>query len=173
MKLVNGQLVMGKKDCQCGDGTQPRRIVCRECNGTGNGKRGGRGGCRKCNGLKIEWDSKNPMTCTRCNGNFKDAEDETTTDYMPNEIWDAMKFEVYRTNLPLTLNEALLGLGCIYSCEDYGAAFKNPDDAALIADVKNHKSHQACKFLKDGKFADHVGIIVKTGGYSVRAIFKD
>lgn len=175
MQLVNGKLVMGKKNCKCSNGQQAGRITCPTCKGTG---RGARGGARKCQGGCYgdgqKWSWEHPVTCTNCNGNYINFEDEDRCDYMPDEIWQGLEFKVYRHNRPLTGNESLLGIGCVFSCTDYGDAWKANDDAALIADVKSHTSHQATKVTKeDGTICSHVGIFVSPGGYSVRAVFED
>ncbi len=174
MHIENGKMVWGRKNCEhCDEGKQPTRIRCPECKGTGNGKRGGRGGCHKCRGLRDIWSNDHPMTCTTCNGNYINFTVENQCDYMPSEVWQSLNFKVYRHKRLLTGNEAILGLGCVFSCTDYGAAWENPDDEKLIKEVKASTSHQATKVTKDdGTVCDHVGIFVCPGGYSVRPVFE-
>mgnify|MGYP006271596401 CR=1 FL=1 len=175
MKLVNGKLVMGKKDCRCcNQGQTAASITCNNCNGTGKGKRGKVKGCKNCfgNGQKFSWD--HPVTCSTCNGNYQGFDTENLYDSVPEELWNGLQFKVYRHNRPLTGNESLLGFGCVFSCTDYGDAWKEHDDDKVIANVKKHTYHQAVKLARDDyTVCSHVGIFVAPGGYSVRAVFDD
>ena len=174
MHVTNGKLVFARKNCEhCDHGQQPSRITCQTCKGTGRGKRGGRGGCQKCHGLRHIWSNDHPQTCTTCNGNYVNFAEEDQFDTLPDAIWQGFTFKVYRHNRPISGNEAILGLGCVFSCGDYGAAWNANDDAALIADVKRHTHHQATKVSKeDGTIANHIGIFVNRGGYSVRPVLE-
>lgn len=60
----------------------------------------------------------------------------------------------------------------VFTCTDYGRAWR-ATDAEVVADVlDNSGSHQACKVAQDnGTLCDHVAIIVKPGGYAVKAVF--
>jgi hypothetical protein len=173
MHVEGNKLVMGRKDCNwCAKGKVPGRKPCIECKATGKGKRGKKGGCKECRGSTTVWDYDNEVTCTQCKGNYQGFTSEDHTSYMPKEMFPTFTFKVYRHNRPITGNESHLGAGCVYSCHDYGDAYKANNDDALIAKVKESGSHQACKVCKeDGTLADHIGIFVSTGGYSVRAVF--
>jgi hypothetical protein len=172
MKLENGKLVLERRAClNCNEGTIPGQRWCPTCKGTGKGKRGGAGGCRTCRGMKTTADFDNPTPCPVCKGNYQNAQPETTSDYLPDDIWRGLTFKVYRTNQPLTWNESHLGLGFVFSCEDYGRAW-NDTDENIITSVKEHGGHQASKIAKDdGSICDHVAIVVKRGGYAVKAVF--
>jgi hypothetical protein len=82
------------------------------------------------------------VTCPVCNGTARVP--ENSCDTMPDEMYLALPFKVYRHNRELTYGESLLGWGCVYSCEDYGAAFKSSDEKVL-ADVRGHGFVQLCK----------------------------
>jgi hypothetical protein len=173
MKIENGKMIYGKKDCQCEDGTSSTRINCLECNGTGKGKRGAEKGCKKCYGTKFDWDHKNRTTCDICKGEYKNFEDEIQTDYIPEEMWEGMNFKVYRHNRQISLNESVFGLNCVYSCSDYGRTFKENNDEKLIQEVKSHNAVQASSIVDKNDFVcDHIGIFVSNGGYSVRPVFN-
>lgn len=175
MQVVNGKLVMGRKNCNCTEGKRAGRVTCPTCKGTGKGKRGKPRGCQGgCFGDGQKWSWENPITCTNCNGNYVGFEEEDRYDYVPDSIWKGLEFKVYRHARALTGNESLLGIGCVFSCTDYGDAWKANDDAALIAHVRESSGHQATKVTKeDGTVCSHVGIFVCPGGYSVRAVFDD
>lgn len=171
MQVVNGKLVLGRKDCgHCDKGTVATKAPCQTCKGTGNGKRGGKRSCRPCYGAGYVWDHDRRATCDHCGGNYRDAEPESVTDYLPPDVFPSLSFEVYR-NATMTTAESLLGMGCVFSCGDYGEATRQ-SDADLIADVKSHGSVQACKIAKDdGTLCAHVGIFVTQNGYKVQAVF--
>jgi hypothetical protein len=91
MKLTHdGRIEFGTRDCHsCGGrGTQPTRIPCPPCKGTGRGKRGGVGGCRPCHGMGKDWDFKNTQVCGACHGSKNRL--ETDCDYAPREIWESL-----------------------------------------------------------------------------------
>jgi hypothetical protein len=91
---------------------------------------------------------------------------------MPDEMYLALPFKVYRHNRNLTYGEELLGWNCVYSCTDYGRSFSASDDS-VIADVRSHRSTQLCKVAsKSLELCDHVGIFVAANGYSVRPVFR-
>lgn len=172
MLIENGKIILGHKNCYCEDGTQSTRIPCGECKGTGNGKRGGRGGCRKCNGSRNDYDHINRSTCSRCKGNPTNFERETLCDYLPDGVWESLTFKVIRNNAPMSIAESLIGIGCVFSCTDYGTAWKRNNDDELIASVKESKSHQATNIATDdGTICDFIGIFVNQMGYTVKAVF--
>lgn len=172
MKIQDGTVVLGERECvMCRDGKTAGRIQCRTCRGTGRGAKGGRNGCKRCNGSRIEFSADHPVTCGRCKG--KGRVPETLTDYIDHADWQALEFRVYRQDREISGNESLLGLGCAWSCMDYGEAWERNDDAALIHHVRvSPYGIQACKIADDnGNVCDHVGIFVSRGGYSLRAVF--
>jgi hypothetical protein len=171
MQIVNGKLVLGKKNCNCGDGTVSTRVTCKSCNGSGRGKRGGARGCKPCYGNGTTYDHDKRSVCPQCNGNFKDHDDEDTCDYLPAGVFAGFTFRVYYGG-QMTIGEALMGLGCVFSCGDYGAAWKERNDEKLIADVRQHSGVQATKVVdKDNNVADHIGIFVTPSGYTVKPVF--
>lgn len=174
MYVENGKLVLGRKDCwHCEQGTVSTKEACKKCQGSGRGPRGGRRTCKPCYGQGHVYNSEVRSVCPYCHGQYQNASQEDYTDALPNAIWDSLPFRVYRHNRSLTVNESLLGLGCVFSCQDYGRTFKDDDNEKLIAEVCAHKHHQACKVVQDdGTLADHIGIFVSTGGYSVRPVFE-
>jgi hypothetical protein len=145
--------------------------TCRECHGTGRGKRGGRRGCQKCHGTgEIIVQTQQLETCPNCHGTGH--EPENNCDAIPPEWWESFTFKVYRQERNQTYNEYLLGIGCVYSCTDYGAA-AGMSDEALIDKVKGEERYtQLCKVAnKENRLADHIGIFVNRGGYSVRPVY--
>lgn len=174
MRIENGKLVFEKKNCSfCQKGQVAGTITCPECKGTGKGKRGKPFACKKCNGRRTTWSWDHPVTCSLCNGNYLNSENENDCDYLPEGIFQNMPMKVIRVNQGMTWNEEHLGMGCVFSCVDYGNAWGNNNDAELIATVKKERSIQATKIAKDdGTVANSIGIFVKPGGYSVRPIFN-
>lgn len=172
MHIQDGKVIPTTRACWCEDGTVPGRKACETCHGTGRGKRGGKGGCRQCHGFKTQADFANRVPCDRCDGTQR--VEETLYDYMPDELWKALDFKIYRQDRAISWNESHLGAGCVFSCCDYGRNWKANDPAALIAEVKEKGSHQAITIAKrDGTLCHHVGIFVNRDGYSVRAVFAD
>jgi RecJ-like exonuclease len=147
---------------------------CSECHGTGRGKRGGRNGCQKCNGMgKIIVQTSRLEICPNCNGTGKQP--ENNCDDIPAGWWQSFTFKVYRQERNQTYNEYLLGVGCVYSCTDYGTATGMTDEA-IIAKVKSEEDGhflQLCKVAnKENRLADHIGIFVNRQGFSVRAVYE-
>lgn len=174
MKIENGKLILERKECSyCNQGKQSSRKVCTSCKGTGNGKRGGKRGCKVCYGNCYVWDHNNPIPCTTCNGDYKNRTPETDCDYLPDSIFPALPFVVYRVERSMTLGESLIGLNSVFSCSDYGRAYRTQNDAALIESVRSHQGVQACKVVNEaGELCDHIGIFVKFDGYVVKPVFK-
>lgn len=172
MRIENGRLVFDKKACSCcKEGKTCSVDACPECKGTGRGKRGKVGGCRKCNGSRKYYNWERKVTCDICHGNYQDFQDETVYDYIPKGLFASMPFKVVRQYAGQSFNEQYLGLGMVFGCTDYGAAWGR-NDADIIADVKTNYSHQACKIAKeDGTLAKGITIVVKPQGYSVVAEF--
>ena len=181
MRVENGQLILGSKDCYCHTGTQPtpKWKHCVKCKGTG--KRG-RGRCRECNSRDSYYKEKRPgyvkwydhddlMPCQVCNGNYKDYAAETWMDTLPKEVFQDIAIELVRSGRAMTWAEQHLGAG-IYTTIDYGA-YKVMNDDELIAKVREGvaRSHvQACKMVKskdDLQFASGLAIVTGDQGYSV------
>lgn len=123
----------GNVPCGC-QGTEPKRIPCPTCRGTGRGSLGGRDGCKRCHGLKTAYDHSTRVPCRACHGTYTDAADEDRCDYLPAAIVATLPISVYRANRLNSWNESNLGLGCVYSCTDYGRANESTD-ADVIAKV--------------------------------------
>jgi hypothetical protein len=171
MKIENGKVVFGRKACtNCNEGQVASRLQCEECKGTGNGKRGGRGSCKRCYGAgkRYSWDA--PQTCQQCQGKYQEHSEENECDSLPAGAFASLTFKVYRSARPLTWGEEHIGIGCVFSCTDYGRA-NDKDDDSLIADVKARGSVQACKVSRAGVLCDHVAIIVHQNGYTVKAVY--
>lgn len=173
MKIIDGKIVLEITKCGwCdGKGTSPARIKCPKCMGTRRGPRGGRNGCSCLDGSA--YSKTLTEVCGRCDG--AKTEMETLTDYATPEMWQGMTFKVIREEKGrFGFNEEYLGVGYVYTCGDYGRAWGDHNDSALIEDVRKSTGHQACKFAKnDGTLADHIAILVTPNGYKVKAVFAD
>jgi hypothetical protein len=114
-------------------------------------------------------DTGRMIPCPTCDGKGIVPENICDT---ADAIYLALPFKVYRQDRTASWNENHLGAGCVYSSCDYGAAWNANDDAGLIEKVKAQGFVQATKFARDdGTVANHIGIFVTRGGYSVRAVF--
>ena len=175
MHIESGKIIYGKANCLlCNEGTVPEKVKCKVCNGTGKGKRGGAGGCKECHGLKYNYDQDHRIPCKVCGGVYFNTRDEDRYCWLPNKIFQSLNFKVYRLERGISGNESILGLDCLWSCEDYGEAYRNNDADALIEKIKNHGSVQVCNVVdQDDNICDHVAILVNRGGYSLRAVFGD
>lgn len=174
MRLENGKVVLERKNCWCGDGTKPAGVPCPGCEGTGNGKRGGKGQCKNCFGLGKVYNSGKRVVCDICKGQYENAEPETFCDTIPLSIYTTIPVVVYRTGQPMNFLESLIGMGCLYSCTDYGRAWNDKTDEKLIQEVKIQQHTQATKVCKeDGTFCNHIGIFVRRTGYTVQAVFGE
>lgn len=174
MQIENGRLVMGRRSCsRCTQGKVPGEKRCQICEGSGRGKRGKLRGCQACfgSGSMPDFDSK--VTCPQCLGSYASHEAEDIYDYIPDTIWESLKFCVYRIQKGMSFNEQHIGAGCVFSCTDYGIAWGQGDEE-VIDKVRKHHSHQACKIAKeDGSLCSFVVITVMPNGYSVRAAWSD
>ena len=184
-KIENGKVILLSAEClSCsGEGVRPKKqyVQCTKCNGSG--KRG-KGRCRNCyNEYVYSCDKSLPKyhvmqfskteteVCERCNGSK--TEEPSYHNYMDSALWESVTFKVYRSQRDISWNEANLGYGCVYSCQDYGRSFAS-SDTEIIADVKTNKGNQFSKVCQDdGTLCNHIGIFVNRGGYSVRAIFNN
>ena len=174
MRQEGNKVVLETKACSCTwrgtPGLVAKTIPCPTCKGTGRGPKGGVNGCRKCHGFRTTYSDTENVTCSGCNGTA--IVPENSCDTMPDEMYLALPFKVYRHNRLLTYGESLLGWGCVYSCEDYGRSFKATDES-VITDVRSHGHVQLCKVVnKELELCDHVGIFIAANGYSVRPVYR-
>ena len=123
MRIENGKLILDTpKACNgChGKGKAARPVDCSKCNGTGNGPRGGRNGCKNCiNGKVYAYDLDCP-DCVEKDLDPKTSGKMTRHDWVSKDLWSSLKMKVYRSSRPMSGNESILGLGCAFSCVDYG-----------------------------------------------------
>ncbi len=170
MQLNGNAITLELRPCtSCnGSGRAAKQVTCPACKGTGNGPKGGHNGCKKCSGLRYVYSRTETVTCGSCDGAGHVPENDCDT--MPDAWWQALTFKVYRHERAISFNEYLLGLGCVFSCTDYGRAYESTDEK-VIADVRAHTWIQLCKVAKDLTMCDHVGIFIAHNGYSVRAVY--
>lgn len=114
------------------------------------------------------------MTCRGCNGTA--IVPETITDSVPQDIYRGLPVRIVDTGRENSWNESHLGMGCVYSCADYGRAYEayaaDPakGTAMLIADVRSQTYVQACKIARDdGTLCKGIVVMLNRNGYSVRA----
>jgi hypothetical protein len=171
MKTENGKVIPETRACINCDGTGKRKELV-PCPNTGRTMRGK--GCPHCGSTRKAdhryINTGRVIPCSRCDGTG--IVEETLYD-TADAIYQGMTFKVYRQDREASWNEQHLGAGCVFSCADYGAAWDHPEkDAALAEKVKASTFQQAIKFCReDGTLADHIGVFVTRGGYSVRAVF--
>jgi hypothetical protein len=171
VRVENGHLVLERKACtNCKNGHIYGYIVCIACSGSGNGKRGGARGCKQCYGRGQVIASHVLVTCPHCNGNYANAESETYTDCVPDELYKSLTFQVvHMENQEQSWNECHLGIGYLFTVTTFG--HKIPPDDELVEKVRSHRMVQACKLVDSaGKLASTIAILVKANGYSVRAV---
>jgi hypothetical protein len=172
IRVENGRLVFGLEDCVSCMGTKTivGRKACTLCRGTGRTKGGqGKGDCRKCNGFKTEIDRDTHLPCPSCNATGKVQSNSCS--YVPDKLYQGMEFRVFRSDRPQSINEALCGMGYVYSLTDYGR-HESETDATIIAEVRAHGGVQATKIaLDDGTLAAYIGIFCNRNGYSVKAVW--
>jgi hypothetical protein len=171
-------LTLDFKDCYCDDGTQNGRKDCPTCKGTGCGPRGGKGKCRPCHGSGWLVDTANPVPCQRCKGDWQHSIPENWTDNAPDAVVQALPHKVVRIQRRQTALESLIGIG-LWSCTDYGTAWAENDDEALIAKVRADERHvQACKVTRKTDdpqvlaLCDGILIDVHPNGYNVVGFFS-
>lgn len=171
MKIENGMIVLGTRLCSFCEGTkgQVERIRCPLYDKAMRGK-----ACPHCGATRKDGhrylETGKMVPCGFCNGSGVKQEDMCDT---ADSIYHAMTFKVYRQDREATWNELHLGAGCVYACADYGRAWNSPEeDEKLIEVARNHTFIQACKIARNnGQLANHIGIFVNCGGYSVRPVF--
>lgn len=108
--------------------------------------------------------------CKTCHGTGRLQEDRYSYDH--EDKIKELPFRVIRHDVPQTLNETHLGLGCVYCCTDYGR-HKELTDKQLIEQVRNNISHtQYCNFVdEENNLADAIAIVTSRGGFSVTAMY--
>mgnify|MGYP000154895312 FL=1 len=179
MKIINGKLVLETKNCiNCmGTGHPLAMKTCPECKGSGNGKRGKVRGCRECfgKGKVVISERDESKACGHCEGNK--IVPETIYDAVPKEIWESIEIRVNRNpQKRMGFNEQYLGVGYIVSCTDYGAAWQQNDDAALIADVRKNNTYVQATNLVNEKTLEvvhYIEVTVGRGGYTAKGHFND
>lgn len=177
MRYDNGTLTLDTRPCHCGDGTDAKRVRCSVCNGTGRGARGGANGCKACRGLRWEYSKTERVTCGRCNGTT--FVPENWTDDIPQAAVDdlAANIEIVRTDRHNDWVENHLGLGALWTCQDYGRAWNGTDEAVRAAVVAQMGRVQACKVMDydqhrneySAPMAAGIVVQVRRDGYSVKA----
>lgn len=200
-------LTLERKDCTACAGSSRRAEVprgyqpvfgfrkCGKCNGTG---RRGSGKCRECNGdyqrsrrqydanaapagFVTDYDTVARLEqCPKCHGAWEAAEWENFTDYAPQLASASLPLRIVRQDRGASWNESYLGIGCLWSVVDYGAAWAMSDEdleSKVAADLYNRRV-QACKIVapysredKEAALCDYVAVVVTRGGYSLRAVF--
>jgi hypothetical protein len=112
------------------------------------------------------------QTCYICNGTAIVPEDRF--DYLPAEILSTIPLQVIRLSRGMTFNESLLGMGCVWACQDYGKTWDMTDRdilAMLRVELDKRSSVQACTVVDKGDaLAGAIGIFVNRGGYSLRTL---
>ncbi len=177
MRIEDGVLILERVTCSWCDGTGKvtRFKICENYNKPVNRFSGRK--CPKC-GAKNKHSHGTVGTYEKscdhggCDGGIYQ---EGICDTIPQEMWESLDFKVYRSDRGISMNEALLGFGCVYSCLDYGQAYHTKDDNEIIVRVREHKFNQAIDVVNRDtrRLCDHVGIFVNRGGFSVRAVFED
>jgi hypothetical protein len=109
---------------------------------------------------------------------FTFAGEVSVTDHAPQAVLDDLPIRVTSQNRRSSFNEQYLGFNTIYSVTDYGEAWNNCDDEALLKEVRDsitENSTQLCNiatFDKDAGTAQIVPglvVVLTKDGYSVRA----
>jgi hypothetical protein len=177
-------LTLDTKECFCRDGKVAGPITCVKCHGTGQGPKGGRNGCKMCNGTGTMYSMEfNPLVCGACHGTMTVA--ETWYDRIPKEAVAALadRIVVKRVERRNDWIENHLGLGALWTAQDYGQAWERTD-AQVVADIRDSllNGHggfiQAvnvidragtCEHTKSCIMADQIVVEVRKDGYSVKA----
>jgi len=171
-------------------GMMPGRKTCPDCHGTRRGKRGGKDKCQTCFSFgddrgKVA-DRDHPVTCSACGGTATEKE----TIY--SHVTDAFLAEMYRIvpirfvlqNRGITFNEAWLGLGCLYGCGDYGAAWKGMEtdraatESKIVAEIHKNRG-QLLNYAREDKNSGRIDlckavyVLVHRGGYSARPSYTE
>lgn len=183
---IASTLTLDFKDCtRCyGKGDGPTRIDCPTCKGTGKGARGGRGGCRNCHGNGQAYDHDLRVVCPHCGGAPASKSRETWTDTAPIDAVMSMSLVVMRQDRGGSFNEGFLGLGCLWSCTDYGERWKREDDTPLLEEIAGKlrtDRTQACKIIAGERDRDTetmplaagLVIVLHRDGYSLRTATTD
>ncbi len=173
MERKGDTLILGTRECtRCdADGTYVERKACRYYNKAVTAHPGRV--CPAC-GAKNKHSHQHLETgrrpiCQQCNGSKLIA--ETRFDTMPMALFASIPMKVYPSDRGISFNEAYLGIGCVWSCQDYGE-HKKLSHEELIAKLREPgHSVQACKVVNiDLEFCDHIGIFTNEQGYSLRPV---
>jgi hypothetical protein len=182
MEIVNGKVVLGTKPCYCNDGTMFDIKWCQnrtKARGTHN--------CDKktCPNNKTGYStmheiSRRIVPCDNCKGGTVAIQENYCDDVtLPADF----PIKVQRAGRANTFNENYLGLGCLYSCTDYGE-FNKLTDEEVIAKIRTAQYHtkngqirtQAVKVVRskdDLTLCDFILVNVTKDGYSVQAGFNN
>jgi RecJ-like exonuclease len=170
-------LTLGRKDCYCGDGTMTGHHTCSTCDGSGDGIRGGKRACKTCYGSGKIYDNSIRVTCNRCNGEWRDYEDENWCDRVDDDLVRGLPFRVTRGDREQTFMEAYIGVG-LYSVTDYGDAWSRLTDSELTTKVREDVHYvQATKIARKTddpdtlEVCDEIVIDVHPNGYTVSGAF--
>lgn len=174
MERHGNMLILGMGRCKCcqGYGTTTERRACPLMGKAVNTRPDRR--CPHCGSARKNdhrWlETGRTPVCENCKGSKVQPEDRY--DYLPKEVFAAIPMKVYYGNGGISFNEAHLGIGCVWSCQDYGA-HKQLSDDQLIAKLREaDHGVQACKLVNEKlEFCEYIGIFTNAEGYSLRAIF--
>jgi hypothetical protein len=171
MNIINGKLVLDSETCYCMQGKVYGKKVCPDCNGTCEGKRGGKNGCKTCyNGTVIDHD--NMIDCERCGGTNK--VEETRYSHIK-LIRDDFPMVVDRGDRIQTFNEAYIGHGAIYSVTDYGD-HKHMTDAELLDHIwsDDRIRTQYCTIINEDMVpCSKIVVKCNNNGYSLVPVWEE
>ena len=168
-------LTLDYHTCFCGDGTQSGYSRCTVCGGTGKGKRGKMGGCKRCYGRGSEVNHAIRIPCATCNGTTLVKDDWCSN--IPQEacVFLAENITITRQARVNNWNENYLGLGSLWTVQDYGAAWSGDDDKLKekVASEILRGHVQAVKVVpvEEGlrsRMCDGIVVRVRQDGYSVQ-----
>lgn len=180
MEVQGGKLIYEDKTCLCTETGCPGQMgVQRPCKYMGRAVKGkfSGGQCPDCGATrKISHSWCLPtgkfIICPLCKGTQR--VEETRYDNLLYSILRTIPLVVVRQQRSSTFNEAWLGIGCLYSSQDYGRSWKSSDEDVLIK-VRASLQHgiQACHVVDESDLLpEAIVILVHRDGYSVRSALK-